>query len=85
MKKLKHPIPDWVTRGKTIRQLIKELKTFDDLDAEVRISVDYGDTSHTISIVEHREEKCVLVSADSYYRNEWQSFVESERGSGDDA
>jgi len=42
--KLKHPVPEWVTRGKTIRQLIKELESFENQDLEVRLSLDDGDT-----------------------------------------
>ena len=42
---------DWVTCGKTIRQLIEELQTFEDLDVEVRISIDDGATHKPISMV----------------------------------
>ncbi len=42
---------NWVTGGKSIRQLIKELQTFDDLDVEVRISIDDGENHKPISIV----------------------------------
>jgi len=41
----------WITKGKTIRQLISELQTFSDLDMEVRISIDQGDTTWPISLV----------------------------------
>lgn len=43
--------PEWEIRGKTIRQLIKELQTFDDQDLEVRMSVDDGKTFRCISLV----------------------------------
>jgi len=43
--------PDWVTGGKTIRQLIRELQSFENQDLEVRISVDGGVTSQCISLV----------------------------------
>lgn len=43
--------PEWVTRGKTIHQLIKELQTFNDQDMEVKISIDDGETFKCISIV----------------------------------
>lgn len=43
--------PEWVTLGKTIRQLIKELQTFDNQDLEVKISTDGGDTFKCISLV----------------------------------
>ena len=43
--------PDWVTRGKTICQLINELQSFENQDLEVRISLDGGVTSKCISLV----------------------------------
>ena len=43
--------PAWKTRGKSVRQLIKEMQSFDDLNMEVRISVDDGKTFHVISLV----------------------------------
>ena len=69
----RHPIPEWVTRGKTIRQLIAELQSFDDLDAEVRISVDYGGTNWCISVVERHGQYCVLVYAEEYHNNPGQA------------
>lgn len=80
MKQLKHPIPNWVTRGKTIRQLIEELQTFENQDIEVRMSLDYGDTHSCISIVQNGEDGkyCVLVNAESYHKNEWQDFMDQE-------
>jgi hypothetical protein len=78
----RHPIPEWVTHGKTVRQLIEELKSFENQDLEVRISLDYGDTHHAISQVEHRDGKyCVLVNAEAYYRTGWQDF--KDRGPDD--
>lgn len=78
----RYPIPEWVTHGKTIRQLIEELKSFEDQELEVRISLDYGDTHHAISIVEHRDGKyCVLVNDEEYHRTEWQDF--QDRGPDD--
>lgn len=35
-------VPDWITRGKTISQLIKELRTFENQNLMVEISVDGG-------------------------------------------
>ena len=32
--------PEWVTKGKTIRQLIEELQTFENQELEVQISLD---------------------------------------------
>lgn len=43
--------PEWVTRGKTIRQLIEELQTFEDQELEVKISIDEGETLKCISLV----------------------------------
>ena len=61
--------PAWVTRGKTIRQLIKELQTFEDQDMEVRISVDDGETFRCISIVGRHNKLgghfCGLVNCES--------------------
>jgi hypothetical protein len=61
----RRPTPDWVTRGKTIRQLIKELSTFENQELEVRLSLDGGNSHHPISIVEKHENRfCVLVNAE---------------------
>ena len=79
MKEPRHRIPDWVTRGKTIRQLIEELRTFSDQDLEVRISLDYGETHHAVSIIGRHEDKyCVLVNAENYHRSDWQEFMDRE-------
>jgi hypothetical protein len=43
--------PDWTSRGKTVAQLIAELRTFENQDLEVRISLDEGRTSYPISLV----------------------------------
>jgi len=43
--------PEWVTKGKTIKELIKELKTFDNQDLEVMLSIDSGETYKCISLV----------------------------------
>lgn len=72
----KHDIPEWVTRGKTIGQLIQELAAFDDPEREVRISLDYGDTHKAISIVQSEGERyCVLINSEEYHNSEWQKFV----------
>ena len=42
---------EWETRGKTITQLIKKLKTFDNQDMEVKISIDDGESYKCISLV----------------------------------
>ena len=81
MKKLKHPIPEWVTRGKTIKQLIKELESFENQDLEVRLSLDDGDTHSCISLVakgfdDEGNQYCVLSNSESYHENEWQDFMD---------
>jgi hypothetical protein len=50
----------WVTRGKTLGGLIKELKSFEDQSLEVRISVDGGATHKAISLVGKRGLYAVL-------------------------
>ena len=45
------PNPDWTSRGKSVAQLIEELRTFEDQAMEVRISIDDGATSLPISLV----------------------------------
>ena len=45
------PNENFETRGKTIRQLIRELKTFENHELEIRISIDGGDSHYPISIV----------------------------------
>ena len=54
-------LPDWITRGKTVRQLISELQTFEDLDMEVFISIDEGTTKKPISMVGMFGGQCALV------------------------
>ncbi len=60
--------PQWVTRGKSIAQLVKELATFDNHDLEVKLSLDGGETLHPISLVGHHQGQCVLLC----YANERQ-------------
>lgn len=43
--------PDWIVRGKTIKQLIKELQSFEDQELLVEISVDDGETKKPIILV----------------------------------
>ena len=43
--------PDWTSRGKSVAQLIEELRTFENQQMEVRISLDGGETSVPISLV----------------------------------
>jgi len=56
--------PDWVTRGKTIRQLIKELQSFENQDLLVEISIDGGDTRKPISLVKKLGQACLLVNSE---------------------
>ena len=57
--------PEWVIRGKTIRGLIDELKSFEDQGLEVRISIDGGDTDHCISLVGKRGGHAVLMNCEN--------------------
>lgn len=57
--------PEWVTRGKKIKELIKELQSFENQELEVRISLDDGETHKPISIVEKVDGFCVLVNSES--------------------
>lgn len=59
-----HKRPDWITRGKTVRQLIQELQTFEDQNLEVRMSVDGGDTDVCISLVGKGKGKAVLINCE---------------------
>jgi hypothetical protein len=53
--------PEWINRGKSIRQLIRELQSFENQDLEVQISSDDGVTQNPISLVLKTQEKCLLV------------------------
>lgn len=55
---------DWEHRGKTIEQLIDELKSFENQQLLVEISIDSGDTCKPISLVVKRRGKCVLMYMD---------------------
>jgi len=48
-------------RGKTVRQLIEELQSFENQDLEVRISIDSGDTSVPISLIGKIEGKYAML------------------------
>ncbi len=67
--------PEWVTRGKTIRQLIKELLTLENQDLEVRISLDCGETHRCVSSVGKRDGYCVLDNSEDVDDTEWQEFI----------
>ncbi len=51
----------WRSVGKTIRQLIVELETFDDKDLVVEISIDGGESGKAISLVGKKDGKCMLI------------------------
>jgi len=55
--------PEWISRGKTIKQLIKELETFENQDLEVRISLNDGETHKSISLVEKDGDFAVLCNS----------------------
>lgn len=57
--------PEWVSRGKSIRQLIKELQSFENQELLVEISIDDGETSKPISLVKKSGELCLLVNSES--------------------
>jgi len=52
---------NWIDRGKSVKQLIKELQSFSDPDLLVEISVDDGQTHQPISLVVKEEGRCLLV------------------------
>ena len=56
--------PDWTSRGKTVSQLIRELRTFEDQEMEVRISLDHGETSYPISLVGKYNNNYAVLSND---------------------
>lgn len=52
--------PEWVTRGKTIWQLIKELQSFENQDLFVEISIGGWDDHKPISLVGKHGDLCLL-------------------------
>jgi hypothetical protein len=64
MKKEIGENPAWIGRGKTIRGLIEELKSFEDQDLLVEISLDDGVTHKPISLVTKSGKFCVLVNCE---------------------
>jgi hypothetical protein len=47
--------PEWINKGKSITQLIKELGSFEDQTLEVRLTFDGGETHKPISILTRRD------------------------------
>ena len=54
--------PEWTSKGKSIAQLIDELRTFENQDLEVRISLDDGVTSYPISLVAKRNNNYAVLT-----------------------
>lgn len=61
----KTEMPDWITRGKTISELIEELRSFEDQTLMVEISVDGGVSKKPISLVGKEDDVCVLFNCES--------------------
>ncbi len=57
--------PAWTSRGKTVKELIAELQTFEDQSLEVRISVDDGETSLPISLVSKNSGVALLMNSET--------------------
>jgi len=55
---------DIQNRGKTIRNLIKELESFENQDLEVKISLNSGDTNFSIGLVGKIDNCCVLMNCE---------------------
>ncbi|CAI8953499.1 hypothetical protein EMIT0P253_50215 [Pseudomonas sp. IT-P253] len=55
---------NWVKRGKSILELIKELESFEDKSLIVELSLDGGATSKPISLVGKKNGKCLLINLD---------------------
>jgi hypothetical protein len=58
------PPPQWVTRGKTITQLIQELGSFEDQTLEVRLTFDCGQTHKPISILTRRDGYAMIENSE---------------------
>ncbi len=57
--------PDWVTKGKTICQLIEELQTFENQQLEVKMSFDEGKICKPVSMLVKRDGCCLLLNSES--------------------
>jgi hypothetical protein len=69
----KYPIPEYVTRGKTIKQLIQELQSFENQNLEVRLSLGSEESHKCISLVGKVDNKyCVLFNEEDFHNGEWQ-------------
>jgi hypothetical protein len=47
--------PEWINKGKSITQLIKELGSFENQNLEVRLTFDGGESHKPISILTRRD------------------------------
>lgn len=52
--------PQWVTKGKSITQLITELGSFEDQNLEVRLTFDGGQSHKPISTLTRRDGFCMF-------------------------
>lgn len=55
-------VAEWINRGKSIRQLIEELNSFEDQNLLVEMSLDAFQTSWPISLVGKSDGKCLLMN-----------------------
>jgi hypothetical protein len=55
---------DISNRGKTIRNLIQELQSFENQDLEVKISFDCGENSVGVGLVGKIDDCCVLMNCE---------------------
>ncbi len=60
-----NPDPEWIARGKTVRQLISELSSFENQDLEVLMTLDNSRTLHCISLVGKEAGACVLYNLEA--------------------
>ena len=56
---------NWPARGKTVAQLITELRSFENQELEVRISLDDGKTSVPISLVGKSDGYALLLNCET--------------------
>ncbi|AZF42801.1 hypothetical protein C4J87_2643 [Pseudomonas sp. R1-43-08] len=56
--------PEWITRGKTIAELIEELQSFEDQSLMVELSTDDGMNKKPISLVGKENGVCVLFNCE---------------------
>ena len=52
--------PTWITKGKSITQIIQELRTFEDQTLEVRLTFDGGQTNKPVSILTRRNSYAMI-------------------------